>query len=81
MSVPLIAPHKTKNYHIKQSKYDVVPKLPLKSIIYAPGNSGKTALITNLIERIYIYKDCFERVYIISPSISVDDSWRSTKKY
>ena len=79
MSTPIIVPHKTKNYHIKQSKFDVVPKLPFKSIIYAPSNSGNTVLITNLIEN--IYRDCFERVYIISPSTSVDDSWKSTKKY
>ena len=62
MSVPLIVAHKTKNYQIKQSKYDVVPKLPFKSIIYAPSNSGKTVLITNLIEN--VYRDVFERVYI-----------------
>ena len=79
MSVPLIVQHKTKNYHIKQSRYEVVPKLPFQSIIYAPSNSGKTVLITNLIEN--VYRDCFERVYIFSPSISVDDAWRSTKKY
>ena len=78
-AVPTIVPSKTKQYNIKQSKLDVVPKLPFKSIICAPSNSGKTVLITNLIE--HVYKDCFERVYIISPSISVDDSWRSTKKY
>ena len=79
MSTPIIVPHKTKQYQIKQSKYDVPPTLPLKSIIYAPSNSGKTVLITNLIEN--IYRDAFERIYIFSPSISVDDAWKSTKKY
>ena len=79
MPVPVILPHKTKQYHIKQSKYDIPPSLPFKSIIYAPSNSGKTVLITNLIEN--VYRDVFERVYIFSPSISVDDAWRSTKKY
>lgn len=79
MSVPLIVAQKTKTYQIKQSKFDVVPKLPFKSIIYAPSNSGKTVLITNLIEN--VYRDCFERVYIFSPSISVDDAWKSTKRY
>ena len=79
MSVPLIVPHKTKNYQLKQSKYEVVPKLPFKSLIYAASGSGKTVLITNLIEN--VYRDCFERVYIFSPSISVDDNWKSTKRY
>ena len=79
MSVPITTASKTKNYNIKQSKYDIVPKLPFKSIIYAPSHSGKTVLITNLIED--IYRDCFERVYIFSPSIEIDDNWRNTKKY
>lgn len=56
-----------------------MPKLPFKSIIYVPSNSGKAVLITNLIEN--VYRDCFERVYIFSPSISVDDAWKSTKRY
>ena len=78
-NVPIIKAPVVKNYNIKQSKYDVVPKIPFKTIIYAPSNSGKTVLITNLIEN--IYKGCFERVYIFSPSITLDDSWLSTKKY
>ena len=53
-AVPTIVPSKTKQYNIKQSKFSVVPSLPFKSIIYAPSNSGKTVLITNLIEHIYI---------------------------
>ncbi len=28
-----------------------------------------------------IYKDCFERIYIFSPSISVDHTWQPVKKY
>ena len=79
MTNPIIVPHKTKQYQIKQSKYNVPPTLPFKSIIYAPSNSGKTVLITNLIEN--IYRDAFERIYIFSPSISVDGAWKSTKRY
>ena len=79
MPVPLIVPHKTKNYHIKQSKYEIVPKLPFKSLIYSPSGGGKTVLITNLIEN--VYRDCFERIYVVSPSINIDDAWKSTKRY
>ena len=49
MSVRLSVAQKTKTYQIKQSKFDVVPKLPFKPIMYAPSNSDKTVLITNLI--------------------------------
>lgn len=80
MSVPLISVNKTKQYNIKQSKYgDIVPSIPFKSLIYAPSLSGKSVLITNLIQD--IYRDCFERVYIFSPSIEIDDNWKNTKKY
>ena len=80
MSVPLISVNKTKQYNIKQSKYgEIVPTIPLKSVIYSPSHGGKSVLITNLIQD--IYRDCFERVYIFSPSIEVDDNWRNTKKY
>ena len=79
MSVPLIAPRKTKTYHLKQSKYEIVHKLPFKSLIYSPPGGGKTVLITNLIE--HVYRDCFERIYVFSPSINIDDAWKSTKRY
>lgn len=79
MSVPLIVPHKTKTYQLKQSKYEIVPRLPFKSLIYAASGSGKTVLITNLIEN--VYRDCFERIYVFSPSINIDDNWKTTKQY
>ncbi len=30
---------------------------------------------------IYIYKDCFSRIYIFSPSINIDHSWNPVKDY
>ena len=56
-----------------------MPKIPFKSLIYAASGSGKTVLITNLIEN--VYRDCFERIYVFSPSINIDDAWKSTKRY
>ena len=66
-------------YHTKQSKYDNAPKLPCRSIILGPSGSGKTVLLTNLI--LDIYKNCFSRIYIFSPSINVDSVWIPVKKY
>lgn len=75
-----IKPHKDlKHFTCKQSKYENVPTLPCSMLILAPSNSGKTILLTSLIEN--IYRSCFERVYIFSPSIEVDSSWLSTKKF
>ena len=51
----------------------------MRSIILGPSGSGKTVLLTNLILK--VYRDTFERIYIFSPSISVDYAWRPVKKY
>ena len=44
-----------------------------------PSHSGKGVLLSNFI--LDIYKDCFERVYIFSPSINVDHTWIPVKEY
>ena len=64
---------------VKQSKYQVVGKLPIRSIILGPSGSGKTVLLQNMI--LNIYRDCFSRIYIFSPFINVDSSWDPVKKY
>ena len=76
---PDIKPIKIKEYEVKQSDYDHVGKLPIRSLLIGPSGSGKTVLLQNMI--LDIYKDCFSRIYIFSPSIDIDDSWSSVKKY
>jgi hypothetical protein len=77
---PKIAPIKTKEYEVKQSRYKMVSSLPTRSILLAPSGAGKTILIQNMI--MDIYKGCFNRVYIFSPSIEVDfQSWAPVKDY
>ena len=57
----------------------MVPKLPSTGILLGPSKSGKTvALISMILEQ---YRGCFERIYIFSPSINVDDGWRPVKQY
>ena len=78
--IPKIQPIKLKEYEVKQSKYNVVSKLPMRSVILGPSGSGKSILLQNFI--LDIYKDCFSRVYIFSPSINVDyQTWEPVKKY
>ena len=79
MSTPKIQPIHIKEHAVKQSTYDVVGKLPIRSIILGPSGSGNTALIQNM--TLDIYKGCFNRVYIFSPSINVDASWLPMMKY
>ena len=40
-----IEPIKLKEYETKQSKYDIAPKIPFRSIILGPSGSGKTILL------------------------------------
>ena len=56
-----------------------MPKLPLRGVILAPSGSGKTVLLSNLILK--MYRGCFERVYVFSPSVNVDQTWEAVKKY
>ena len=55
-------------YSSKQSSDPVVPLVPCTGIFLGPSKSGKT-------------RGVFERIYIFSPSIAVDDGWIPVKKY
>ena len=79
MTTPKIEPINIKDYTVKQSKYEIVPKLPTRQIVLGPSGSGKTVYLVSLI--LDVYKDLFARIYIFSPSISVDSSWLPVKKY
>ena len=77
-TIPSIEPIEPKTYEYKQSKF-VADKLPFRSIICASSQGGKGILLQNLILKIYNY--CFERIYIFSPTASVDDNWIPVKRY
>jgi len=48
-------------------------------VILGPSGSGKTVLLQNMI--LDIYRDCFSRIFVFSPSIEVDATWRPVKEY
>ena len=75
----IIQPVKLKEYETKQSKFEIAPRIPFRSIILGPSGSGKTILLQNMI--LNIYKNCFSRIYIFSPSIDVDSTWQPVKSY
>ena len=66
-NVPIIKPRNITEYEYKQSKYPHVPQIPFRNIIVASSTGGKTVLIQNLI--LDVYRDCFSRVFIFSPSV------------
>ena len=72
-NIPKIHPIKVKEYETKQSKYEMVPKLPVRSIILGPSGSGKTILLQSMV--LDMYHDCFSGIYICPPSLNVDSTW------
>ena len=80
MKTPSLKPIQLKEHTCKQGNYgDTVPKLPMRNMLVGPSGSGKTVLLPNMI--LDIYKGCFSRIYIWSPSIEIDITWRPVKDY
>ena len=73
----LMKPIKPQEYTCKQSKHDIVPQLSLRGILLAPSGSGKTVLLSNL--RLNVFRDCYKRLYMFSPSVHVDQPWQAAK--
>ena len=69
----------TPEYSSKQSSDPVVPLVPCTGIFLGPSKSGKTvALISLILEQ---YRGVFERIYVFSPSVNIDNGWIPVKKY
>ena len=64
----------TTEYTSKQPSDPVVPLVPCTGIFLGPSKS----LISLILEQ---YRGVFERIYIFSPSIGIDDGWIPVKKY
>ncbi len=78
--VPDIKPIKLKEYNVKQSKYNMVGRVPIRQIVLGPSGCGKGIYIQN--EILDIYKNLFSRIFIFSPSIEVDyQTWKPVKDY
>ena len=79
MATPSLKPIGLKEHTCSQGHYgDIVPKLPMRSMLVGPSGSGKTVFLINMI--LDIYKSC-SIIYIWSPSIEVDNTWKPVKKY
>jgi len=79
MLAPKIHPIKEKCWECKQSKFSQVPTCPLRMLAIGPSGSCKSVALQNMV--LDIYKNCFSRVYIFSPSIDIDIIWDPVKDY
>ena len=57
----------------------VLPEMPLRGIVLGPSGGGKTVLLVSLL--LHQYRGCFERIYVFSPSVDVDDNWLHVKQF
>ena len=51
----------------------------MRSMLVGPSGSGKTVRLTNMI--LDMYKGCFSIIYMWSPGIEVDSTWKPVKDY
>ena len=79
LDIPKIEPINVKQYEFKQSPYPQADKLPFRSIIVCASQGGKGILIQNLVLK--IYRGCFERIYIVSPTAHIDEAYKEVIKY
>ena len=79
LDIPKIEPINVKQYEFKQSPYPQADKLPFRSIIVSASQGGKGILIQNLVLK--IYKGCFERIYIVSPTAHIDEAYKEVIRY
>ena len=68
-------------YHVSQSRSDILPKLPARVIVASPSGGGKTVLITQLLLDPNFYRGKFEKIYYFSASATVDSNLLPLKAY
>lgn len=63
-----------------QKTFNVNPVLlepPFTQLLLAPTKSGKSVLIVNLLLNINFYKDMFDEIYFISPTVYIDHTLKA----
>jgi hypothetical protein len=66
---------------LKQSKNEVLPRLPVRAILAAPSGGGKGVLISRLLLEPEYYRGLFSRIYYFSQSAKVDHHLNPLKAY
>ena len=74
-----IQQHPTPQYVTEQPAHEHLPPLPLRGLLLGPSGSGKTVALVDMLVR--LYKGCWARIYVFSPSVDVDSAWLPVKKY
>ena len=82
-SVPDLGPVKIPSFTCRQSRYPHAPQLPCLAIAQASSMGGKSNLLVKLLTEVWRHEDgksCFSRIYVFSPRVTVDPTWRPVKE-
>ena len=79
--MPSIEPLKEPGYEYPQSKTSIMPRLPVRGLVLAPGSGGKTTMLVRMLVDKEFWGGKFSRIYWMSPSASVDDSLDPLRDY
>ena len=74
-----IQPHTTREYTYKQGIFPELPKVPLRGALVGPSGQGKTVALVDMVIR--LYRGCFARIYVFSPSVRCDSAWQPVRDY
>jgi hypothetical protein len=66
---------------LKQSKSEFLPTLPVRAIVAGPSGAGKGVLVSKLLLDPKCYRGCFERIYYLSQSATVDHNLKPLRTY
>ena len=78
-SLTEVKPIPSEEYKVKNSKLAIADAIPFRSVVLAPSTGGKSTLLVHLI--LNVYRDCFSRIYIFSPTVHSDPAWKPVKDY
>ncbi len=79
--MPTIEALKQPGYEYTQSKTWIMPRLPVRGLVLAPGSGGKTTMLVRLLVDKEFWGGKFARIYWFSPSATVDDSLDPLRDY
>ena len=79
--MPTIEPLKQPGYEYPQSKTEIMPRLPVRGLVLAPGSGGKTTMLVRMLVDKEFWGSKFSRIYWFSPSATVDDSLDPLREY
>ena len=71
--------HRKTEYTSKQPQHEHLPPTPLRGLLLGPSAAGKTSVLVDLVLR--LYRGCFSRIYVFSPSVHLDPTWAPIKTY